>query len=104
MPGLIDTGGDMMEYINMFMIKAIFQKAKKIRFIIPITHYQLHNDRGMLARELLRKIQGIFSHHHHTMADYMLPIVTKCKTGDDEVDIDEFRILLKDQLRNEIQA
>jgi len=50
----------------------------------------------MLARELLRKIQGIFSHHHHTMADYMLPIVTKCKTGDDEVDIDEFRILLKD--------
>lgn len=24
MPGLMDTGGDMMEYINMFMIKAIF--------------------------------------------------------------------------------
>jgi len=46
----MDTAGDMMEYINMFMIKAIFQKAKRIRFIIPITHSQLKNERGMRAR------------------------------------------------------
>lgn len=44
--GLFDTAGDLIEYVNCFMNKKIFNSAKKIKFIVPITKSQMRLDRG----------------------------------------------------------
>lgn len=35
--GLMDTGGDLLEYINCFVNKKLFNMAKRVRFLFPIT-------------------------------------------------------------------
>jgi len=69
--GLFDTHGPLMEYINMFMIKGIFQKAKNMRFIIPLTLGELSQGKGMSARAHLKKIQDMFQGNMHQMVEHM---------------------------------
>ena len=36
--GFNDTGGDTIEFTNLFIIKEIFRMAKTVKFIVPITY------------------------------------------------------------------
>lgn len=35
--GLNDTSGPLMEFINRFILRSLFQKLEKVKFIVPIT-------------------------------------------------------------------
>ena len=35
--GLGDTGGILIELVNCFLIKEIFQRSRTVRFLIPLT-------------------------------------------------------------------
>lgn len=50
-PGLNDTGGSTMEIMNRLMLRNILSRAKTVRFIVPITFAQIHNNRGFTLRE-----------------------------------------------------
>jgi hypothetical protein len=45
--GLQDTNGVLIDFINSFMVKKIFQLAKSVRFIFVMTKVQLKNCRGV---------------------------------------------------------
>ena len=101
--GLQDTSGGLIEFINMFVIKGIFSKAKRIRFIVPMTFIQIHDNRGQGAREQLKTIQRICSSSLHNVVDAMQPVITKCKPNQ-EYDIEVLRTTLDEQLQSEIQC
>ena len=44
--GLMDTGGDLLEYINCFVNKKLFNIADKVKFLFPITFDSLKEERG----------------------------------------------------------
>ena len=44
--GLMDTGGDLLEYINCFVNKKLFNMANKVKFLFPITFDSLKEERG----------------------------------------------------------
>lgn len=35
--GLMDTSGDLIDYVNCFMNKKIFNQSKKVKFIVPMS-------------------------------------------------------------------
>ena len=49
--GLLDTQGDLLEFINQFTIKRIFNLAKHVRILTPMTMQQIKDQRGQLVRE-----------------------------------------------------
>ena len=44
--GLMDTGGDLIDYINCFVNKKLFSLASKVRILFPIPYAQLYTDRS----------------------------------------------------------
>jgi len=44
--GLMDTGGDLLEYINCFVNKKLFNMADKVRFLFPMTFDSIKEERG----------------------------------------------------------
>ena len=54
--GLSDTNGPLIEFINMFIIKCIFQKVKRVRFLVPLTLVQITNNRGIGVRDQLKTL------------------------------------------------
>lgn len=59
--GLQDTGGELIDFCNTFIIKHIFQRAKTVKFIIPIPLAQINDGRGRGPRQQLQVIQRICS-------------------------------------------
>ena len=39
--GLLDSGGDLLEFINQFTVKRIFNLAKHVRILTPMTKEQI---------------------------------------------------------------
>lgn len=58
--GFGDTSGELIEYINTFIDKKIFNVAKDVKVIMPFTVSQIGENRGGLAAELLKLMQNIF--------------------------------------------
>ena len=44
--GLCDSGGSLIDFIVSFLNKKLFLKARKVRFLVPITMSQLSDARG----------------------------------------------------------
>lgn len=51
--GLNDTGGELIDFCNTFIIKHIFQIAKSVKFIVPIPLAQICDMKGMGPRQQL---------------------------------------------------
>lgn len=99
-----DSDGDLIEFVNCFINKSVFKRAKSLRFLIPITLNQLKENRGMGVREQIRNLKDICSSNLIEMIDSVLPLLTKCKPNDEDLDIDERRINLQEQFKAEILA
>ena len=54
--GLEDTGGQFISLINCFISKFIFDYARNVRFLIPLTREATQNARGSQIKELLRTV------------------------------------------------
>lgn len=93
--GLSDTNGILIEFINMFIIKCIFQRVKRVRFIVPITQAQITNNRGIGVREQIKSLQKICSADISSMVDALIPVLTKCNPKK-KTDVEEIRSTLAD--------
>lgn len=48
--GLQDTSGPLIDFINSFLVKKIFQLANSVRFLFVMTKKQMKETRGMQIR------------------------------------------------------
>ena len=98
-PGQLDAGGALVEFINIFTTKKIFQRAKFVRFIVAMTREQMVESKGNECKNFLQTLQYMCQTNLATMIDSIQPVVTKVKRGSDDVDIEEIRYNMHDLLQ-----
>lgn len=101
--GFHDTSGDLIEFINCFVNKKIFLRANHVKFLFPVTHSQITTNRGVEVREQLQTLQNICNVKLNELAKSILPIVTKCSTSDDDIDLDVIKSNMYEMFENEFQ-
>lgn len=92
--GLNDSSGKLVELVLVLLMRRLFQQAKTVRFIVTFTHNQITTSRGAETQKLLQIVQSICAGGGLKLTEavqHMVPIVTRVKLNDDEVDIDELR-------------
>lgn len=82
--GQQDTGGDLIEFINIFVTKELFKRAKTVRFLVPIPHGVVSDARGKSTREQIQVIQQICEADLLSMIDAIQPILTRVKKDEEE--------------------
>ena len=100
--GFGDTDGELIEYINTFIDKKIFNVAKEVKIIIPFTATQMSEQRGGIVAQLIKLMQNIFSSYLGQTEFSILPILTKVDPNDDEFDFDIFKDDFENVLKNEL--
>lgn len=78
----MDTGGDLLEYINCFVNKKLFNIADKVKFLFPITFDSLKEERGGQIIRQVKILQTVCQESLADMINSVLPILTKCKQVD----------------------
>lgn len=74
----------MVEYINQFINKKIFNIAKKIRFMLFFTEANIFENRGKIVREQIEIFLRIFSGNLSRIDNSIIIVVTKVNPNDDE--------------------
>lgn len=75
--GRNDTRGDILEIINLLLIKKIFNEAKKVRMLVVFPQGEINNARGGIIREQMAIIIKIIQGNYEGMENAILPIITK---------------------------
>ena len=102
--GLNDTGGELMDFCNTFIIKNIFQVAKSVKFIIPIPLAQINDSRGRGPREQIQVVQRMCSLSLEEMNKSILPVITKVKPNDENFDLDNVKHVMNEQFEQEVMT
>lgn len=100
--GLLDSGGLLMDIINIFMMKKIFQHIKHIKFLIVLTIPQLEESRGNSCRNLIESVQHMCQSGLSNMIDSIQPVLTKIKPSD-EIDFSEIKFNMDEIFQNHIE-
>lgn len=108
--GLLDTSGDLIDYINCFVNKKLFSLASKVKILFPIPYGQLYTDRSGQILEQVRVLQNTCQESPATMINSVLPILTRCKqvgpddeNADEAVDLDAVKGLLFECFGKELE-
>ena len=86
--GLEDNRGNLMEFVNKFVTKSLFMKAKKVKFMVPMTKAQFSNTRGVSVREQIRFLHSLCEGNIIEFSLSIKTILTKCKVTSAENDIE----------------
>lgn len=73
--------------------------VKRLRILVPVTKDQITESRGVEARKQLQVIQRLINSTDPDFADSIIPIVTKCKPSDEDIDVENLRYILFTQLQ-----
>ena len=49
--GLHDSDGKLIEYVNRFILRTLFQKLREVKFILPITEAEFTENRANGVRD-----------------------------------------------------
>ena len=104
MAGNDDTGGMLIELINNFIFKFILNTAKNVRFLFVFTHEQLSNAKGQKVREFINLLDQMSKPQLREIKDTLVPVLTKCKPGDEEVDADVIQNSVEQMLQEEFKT
>ena len=77
--GRNDTRGELMEIINLLLIKKVFNMAKKVRLLVIFPKGEIDNARGGVVREQMEIVLKIIQGNYEDMIDAIVPIITKVK-------------------------
>ena len=75
--GQNDVRGDLIEFINLLLIKKIFNMAKKVRMLIIISHDDIKNCRGLCVRNQIELVFRILQGDIDKLSTSIIPIITK---------------------------
>jgi ABC-type dipeptide/oligopeptide/nickel transport system ATPase component len=107
--GLQDTSGPLVDFINSFLVKKIFQLAQSVRFLFVLTKKQLKDMRGMQIRQQIRVLQGMCaSINIKYIHNSIKPVITKMKTGaladdEDERCLEDIRTIFTEACEAEVE-
>lgn len=107
--GLQDTSGPLIDFINSFLVKKIFQLANSVRFLYVMTKKQMKEMRGMQIRQQIRVLQAMCSTVDiNDVHNSIKPVITKVKTGEladdeDERSLEDYRQVFVDAAQAEIE-
>lgn len=102
--GFDDTGGMLIELINNFVIKQIYNNAKSVRFLFAITHNEIVSTKGQKLREFINLLDMMCRSEISSIKESVIPILTKCKPGDDEIDLDDVRNTIGETVEEEFKT
>lgn len=102
MPGLNDTGGDLIEFVNQFTLKYLFSRAEKIRIVIPIINKNIFDYQGRHVKDLTKIVQAILKNSSQDINDSILPVLTNVDPADDDFDLEKVKKRLLDMLRIDV--
>ncbi len=87
LPGLCDSRGEEVDFMNAVCIKNILTKAKSVKFLLFTTEAAFAESRGQSFKQLLNKIKNILEKDQFSsLADANLLIVTKSHLFDKATD------------------
>ena len=92
--GICDSGGTKFDFIVSFLNKKLFQKAKTVRFLVPITKVQIENNRGRDIIDHLIVLEQIYKGCIDNICDSIQPILTTVNINlidEDEFDLDSMK-------------
>lgn len=85
----MDTSGDLIDYVNCFMNKKIFNQSKKVKFIVPMSRAQLEENRGGLIVQQIEIILNICSQSYTDVIKSVQPVMTKFELNPSDEDVNE---------------
>ena len=91
----------LIELINNFVAKFIFNQAASVCFLVAVTPQHIANARGQKLRQLIRVLNMMCKPELNFIKDSVIPVLTKVKPGDEEVDLDEVRSNIDETLQEE---
>lgn len=91
--GFFDTGGSLIDLVNSFVTKKIFQQAKHVKLILVLTAAQIEASRGQAVKDTLRVIQNICQGDMLDTIKSIQPLLSMCKPNSD-IDIDKIKNVL----------
>lgn len=102
--GLLDSGGDLISFINSFVNKKLFSIAHEVKFIIPITLDQIRDSRGQKVRDQIQVIQNVCHGCELNEAIKSIqPVITKVRQNDEDFDLDYIKSDMFEQFRNDLK-
>lgn len=94
----------LIELINNFVAKFIFNQAASVCFLVAVTPQHIANARGQKLRQLIRVLNMMCKPELNFIKDSVIPVLTKVKPGDEEVDLDEVRSNIDETLQEDFKA
>lgn len=88
--GLQDTDGNLIDFINGFVIRSLFACSKSVKILTTLTKAHIMNSRGQHVREQMQIIRCMCCHQDIEMAPIKV-LMTRCKCRDDDHDIEGYR-------------
>ena len=103
--GLDYTSGELIDILNCFMMRQVFQISKSIRILAPVSREQISDSRGVELRKHVSILKNMFSQDIEACSQATLPIITKCKLSDaDSNDVDCLRSTADEILQAELDV
>ena len=86
-----EKGNQFTDFINTFIDRYIFLKAERVRFLVPITRDQNSTKQAMALRQQIRVLQRMCQTSLTDMIDSIQPVLTKCSTSEENIDIQKIK-------------
>ena len=83
----------MIDLVNCFITKKIFEKANSVKLIVVLTATQIEQNRGQAVKDTLRVIQNICQGQLIDTIRSVQPILSMCKPNS-EIDIETIQNIL----------
>ena len=103
--GLNDADGELIDLMNCFVNKKIFNIASKVKFLIPFSHSQIIEAKGKSVMEHVETIMALCENSQlKDLMDSIQPVITKCPVDmDNEIDLDELKDQVQKRLMNDLK-
>lgn len=86
--GLEDQSQEYIQLQNILINKLVFNYAKNLKFVVPITEPLINQSRGGDLIKLLKTVQGMFNCNLKLASKSIMPVLTRVTPGDPNFDLD----------------
>lgn len=104
--GLNDADGELIDLVNCFVNKKIFNIASKVKFLIPFSYNQIYDSRGKNIMDHVETVMALCENSQlQELTNSILPVITRCPvTDDNDIDLDELKDQVLKRLKKDLQV
>lgn len=90
--GLMDSDGELFDYINCFVNKKLFTLSNQVKVLFPVPFDQLKLNRCGSVLQQVGILQNMCDESPDQMIQSVMPIITKCKLVSPEIEDPEEKV------------